>query len=102
MAWTDSRGKTYDPYVRTDYTAIYGATIGNDGVVQQTNGFLINDGPWNQYFATVAADGLNYFVAWQDDRNFSGPPWPGNSDIFAARVTSSGTVLDPNAIHFND
>lgn len=98
VAWSDSRGKSYDPYIRTDYTAIYGAMVGDNGVVEQPDGFLINDGPWNQTVPTVAANGSDFFVAWEDDRNASGPPWPGNSDIFGTRVSPTGVVLDPDAI----
>jgi len=97
VAWTDMRGKISDPYVRWD-AGIFAALVGNNGAVQQPNGFLVNDGTWAQYNAAVACDGENFFVAWQDERNAQGPPWPGNTDIFGARVSSAGVVLDPAAI----
>ena len=96
-AWSDTRDKVFDPYTRWD-AAIYAAFIGNDGVVRQTNGFLVNDGMWAQHSPSVAAHGNDFLVAWQDERNAEGPPWPGNDDIFGARVTAAGVVLDPNAI----
>jgi hypothetical protein len=42
----------------------------------------------------VAFDGTNYFVVWQDDRNTATAGW----EVFGARVTKSGVVLDPNGI----
>ncbi|MCY1022017.1 MYXO-CTERM sorting domain-containing protein [Pyxidicoccus sp. MSG2] len=41
--------------------------------------------------ADVAWGGGVYLVVWDDDRN-------GNTDIYAARVTPDGTVLDPGGI----
>jgi hypothetical protein len=44
------------------------------------------------YTASIASDGANYLVAWQDTRN-------GSLDIYAARVRDSdGSVLDPSGI----
>ena len=44
-----------------------------------------------QYYPVVASDGTNFFVVWQDNRD-------GYSEIYGARVTSNGTVLDVGGI----
>ena len=42
-------------------------------------------------YPTVAFDGANFLVVWHDDRNSSVSDW----DIYGARVTPQGVVLDP-------
>jgi len=42
----------------------------------------------------IASDGTNFFVVWRDFRD-SGTNGP---DIYGARVTPDGTILDPNGI----
>ncbi|HXI12013.1 MAG TPA: hypothetical protein VNM92_05135 [Thermoanaerobaculia bacterium] len=49
--------------------------------------------PFFQYDAAIASDGENYLVVWADHRR--GPHW---SDIYGARVSADGTVLDPIGI----
>jgi hypothetical protein len=46
---------------------------------------------WQRY-PSAASNGTDYFVAWIDDR--SGADY----DIYGARVTSAGTVLDPSGL----
>ena len=44
---------------------------------------------------SVAADGTNWLVVWQDQRN-------GNENsIYGTRVTSTGTVVDNNSLAIN-
>ena len=81
VAWTDQRAGT----------ATYGARVSSDGVVLDPSGISIstNGGNW----PAIAFDGANYLIAW------STPEAGGyKRDIFAARVSASGSVLDPDAL----
>ena len=69
---------------------IYGARINKDGNVfpEDENGFPICAAANDQMFPTIASDGEDFLVVWQDMR--SGKRW----DIYGARVTSQGRILD--------
>jgi large repetitive protein len=69
---------------------IYGARISRNGKVlgEEKNEILICDAVNDQMFPVVSWDGENFFVVWQDRR--SGRRW----DIYGARVTPDGEVLD--------
>jgi len=71
--------------------AIYGARVNREGVVLDPNGICISALADIQECPTVAYDGINYFVVWEDGRN-------GYPDIYGARVTQTGIVLDQNGI----
>ncbi len=55
--------------------------------------FTVSDAPGRQTYPSVAWDGSNFFVAWEDQRNqaiFFDP----RTDIYAARIDTAGQVLD--------
>ena len=80
VAWQDRRSGTDD---------IFGARVVGS-VVQDgstaTGGIAISTATGSQASPTVASDGTNFYVAWQDRRL-------GNDDIFGARVASASGLL---------
>ena len=88
VAWTDERNPA------ANGTDIFGARVGLFGGVRDTNGIAICALPRDQSFPAVAFDGDEYVVAWQDRRNDTNFT---NLDIYGARVTVGGVVLDANS-----
>jgi len=77
----------WDDWRNGAYSDLYAARVSRDGQVLDTAGIVISSAALNQRYAAVAFDGTDYLVAWQDRRT-------GDFDIYAARVTPSGDVLD--------
>jgi hypothetical protein len=84
VVWEDDRTNAAE-------TDIYAARISPTGQNLDPAGIpvCVEDG-WQDYPA-VAFDGVNYVVAWQDERD-------GQPDIYAARVTPTGQLVDTQAI----
>lgn len=67
------------------------------GSVVDTAGNIVDNlqisfGPYNEFSADVAFDSTNFFVVWQESRDEV------QFDIYGARVSEQGTLLDPNGI----
>lgn len=80
---------------------IYGIRVTQDGRLLDPTGICISFKSESQYNPSVAFDGINYFVVWQDHRNPEEPPPYNNyvnADIYGARVSPGGQVLDPDGI----
>lgn len=71
---------------------IYGARVSSGGVVQDTSGIAIANYLYAQFDPVVTSNGSDYFVAWTDHRGDN------NYDIYAARVSAEGAVLDTSGI----
>jgi hypothetical protein len=69
---------------------VYGARVTRDGMVADPWGFAICAGTNSPDAPAVASNGGDYLVVWQDFRDRS------STNIYGARVTSAGVVLDTN------
>jgi len=79
VVWTNNpSGWLYD---------VYGARVNPSGIVLDTNGIAIANGPNDEGNPSVAFGDTIFFVAWGDSRNDAG-------DIYGARVTLTGMILD--------
>ena len=82
IAWPDNRNGDDD---------IYCARVNQSGIVLDTTGIPISTEENSQCFPSVLFDSTNYLIVWNDKRN-------GNEDIYCARVSQSGIVLDTTGI----
>lgn len=83
-------GTNYLVVWRTNLNQIYAARISPTLVnLDAPAGFPVAT-TGTSYYPSVAFDGSNYLVVWHDSRN--GGDW----DIYGARITPQGNVLDPN------
>ena len=74
---------------------IYAARVAPDGTKLDGPGFVVSGAPLWQASPSVAFNGTNYLVAWEDQRAGTGEnTW----DIYGSRVSPSGTVLDPAGV----
>jgi hypothetical protein len=81
VAWEDNRHGQLE-------TDIYGTRVSASGAVLDTAGIAISTGAGRQRWVAAAANDSLTVVAWGDCRNEQ-------YDVYAARVSQSGTVLDP-------
>jgi hypothetical protein len=70
---------------------LYGARISPQGVVRDPDGFVISAAPGTQQHPAAASDGTDFLVVWSDSRDV-------DCNVYAARVTGAGTVLDTAGI----
>jgi hypothetical protein len=80
VAWQDFRSGVTDD--------IYGTQVSTAGVVLDPSGIAISTAANDQREPAIGFDGTNFLVTWDDSR-------AGLADIYAARVSTSGSVLDP-------
>jgi hypothetical protein len=71
---------------------IVGFRLDRTGRRLDTQPFVISSAPHLQELPRVASNGELFLVVWQDFRN--GRDW----DVYAARVTAAGRVLDPGGV----
>jgi hypothetical protein len=85
VAWEDGRSSRY-------YLDLYAARVTQSGQVLDDNGFEVSGAEGAQWLPAVAFDDTNYLIVWEDSRV------SGQWDIRAARVSTDGTILDPDGI----
>ena len=90
VAWSDWRNTP----ATLQHADIYGSFVSAGGIVQQPDGIALCTVTNDQALPTVAAFGSNFLAVWQDAR-FSQPGIP-RLDIYGARITGTGAVLDPD------
>ncbi|GMU59437.1 MAG: hypothetical protein AMXMBFR34_12000 [Myxococcaceae bacterium] len=81
--WADGRSAGTGPDV-------YAARVSTAGVVLDAAGVAVSTAAGPQASPDVAFDGTNSLVVWTDGRGGGG-----DSDVFGARVTPAGAVLEP-------
>src|SRR5262249_19819751 len=84
VVWSEGQNQNAD---------LFGTLVDQDGAIL-SSAFLISSRPDMQFAPTVAWNGTNYLVAWLD----SGVIGAGDPNIYAARVSPNGNVLDPAGI----
>ena len=82
----------WEAYEPGDYYDSFGARVSPAGAVLDPSGIAISTAAYNQRAPSVASDGTNHLVAWQDSR--TGTNW----DLYGARLSQAGAVLDPAGI----
>ena len=92
VVWYDCRSASHSTSID-----IYGARVDQSGIVLDSTGIVISTAPNEQTSSSVAFDGTNYFVVWQDFHTDSSY-W----DIYGLRVSESGTVLDTASIRISN
>ncbi len=86
VVWGDARAGT------TNYD-VYGARVTSAGEVSDPSGLALSTEVNHQSYASVASNGTDYFVVWEDARAD-----PDERDLYGTRVTSAGEVSDPNGL----
>jgi len=76
---------------------IFGVRVRADGTVLDPQSIVISPGR-DEYRSSVAGDGTDWLVVWEDYRNWSSA----YQDVYGARVSGSGVVLDPTGIRIDD
>jgi MYXO-CTERM domain-containing protein len=70
---------------------VVGARVDTSAQRVDATDLVISQGPNEEHEPAVAFDGTNYLAVWKDSRN-------GNDDIYAARLSAEGELLDASGI----
>ena len=89
VAWRAGSEQTASDIMGRVFDTASGAAI--------TGEFVISAAQETQSMPNVAFDGANFIVTWIDQRNY-GFPQQDRDDVYAARVSADGVVLDPDGV----
>ncbi len=93
VVWDDDLNRDFE-------SDVYGARISEAGTVLDRPPIRISTARESQADPQVAFDGRNFLVVWSDDRLRPDPDDP-QDDVFGARVTRAGVVLDRDGIRIS-
>ena len=82
VTWQDVRSGTFN---------VYCARVSSTGVVLDSGGFRLSSAASHCHHPALTFDGGSYMAVWDDARN-------GNDDIYGARLTRDGVLLDTAGI----
>ena len=74
--------------------SVYGVRVSASGQVIDAEPIAIATAPSGEYNPSVAFDGGNYLIVWLSRRNQSGNPTNFHPEVFGARVSAGGVLLD--------
>ncbi len=83
VAWSDARTSPTE-------SDIYATRVSPGGAVLDASGFVVSGAPGEQLEPSFAWNGTHAVFAWTDSRR--------GTDVFGARVTATGAVLEPTGI----
>ena len=86
VVWQDARGAGSTGH------DIYGTRVSSAGTIFNPTGLAISTDANEQTAPALAAASSGFLTVWQDDRN------GGSSDVYGARISSTGTVMDAGGI----
>ncbi|MDC3960281.1 hypothetical protein [Polyangium jinanense] len=92
LAWSAFAGNDYGA---PDSADVVGARYGMDGTQIDATPILISASANSQTDVSLAWNGQNYLVAWEDDRDYAAP---GSMDILATRISPAGQALDMSGL----
>lgn len=84
---------TWHQYLDQQHLDIVGTRVGTSGGAMDPSGLLLTNLPESQEHPAIAYDGTNHLVVWSDQR-----PGSSSAEIYGARVTTSGQILDKDGI----
>ena len=97
VAWGDSR---WDG--TTSVVDIYATRVSPAGVPLDPAGIPLCTAAGDQGEPDLTSDGSNYFAVWADGRDYASQSGQiPNLDIYGARITPAGSILDPGGLPIN-